>query len=607
MKVETKNISPGISQHRKMASTTCALMLLLGTLLLRSTDSTLSPHTLREIPDGVMVTKPEKIRIERGLWTVLVVLKDPSLLATTREKQAIKELAMKLIHWTNHHVECDGNDTCWADYERNWIIRRLQLLAQDEKQLLHITIKLRRKKRGLFNLGGTILKKIFGTATEADVQNMKKVVEETQQQNLKMLHLDQHLVTVINHAIEEQNEERKRINDLHHAIDQLQNTTLEIFAGLQAEHKIMLLRQHVDYLADAALEYYKSDVASAQIITDLESGRMTEKIFPRQLLREIIDRVGNVGLKPLSDPWYYQNVPIELIYMENGYYTYRIQLPFVNKEDYLLYDIATWPVPTNPNGLTVQILAKSKVAYDTAKGYMFTPNRCKGVHPRVCRSSPIYGPAYMKCERGIVTGHLPDREECRVKRDKTQGTILYDRAPGSYILQTQGEDISLICEGKREVKQTCPYGLYEVNVPPTCRVTGKDWMVYGEILRFTNVTLQSEQIEIPLFNLTWMQAQEERHKSPKFDKINTTLKLMTETPILAQNDDIDMYNAEEISHGLSWSAIILIIFIVIALSIAARYLYIHRQDIKFYITKPKKTSSGLDQTTATTSKEGIKP
>ena len=291
-----------------MASTTW--MLCVCIVMLKTADSALPPQTLKNIPDGVMVTKPENIRIERGLWTVLVVLTDPALLTATREKQAIRDLARKLINWTKHHVPCNGNDSCWAYREQRWITKRLGLLAQDESQTLQIAMKEQRKKRGLLNLGGTILKKIFGTATEADVEDIRKAVQESQRQNQKLIHMDQQLVTVINHAINEQNEERKRINVVQDAIDKLQNTTLRVFAELNTINKIILLRQHVDYLAAAAFEYYKHDVASARIITDLESGRMTEKIFPRDLLTTIIHRVDSSGLAPLSDPWSYQNVPI---------------------------------------------------------------------------------------------------------------------------------------------------------------------------------------------------------------------------------------------------------------------------------------------------------
>ncbi len=43
---------------------------------------------------------------------------------------------------------------------------------------------------------------------------------------------------------------------------------------------------------------------------------------------------------------------------------------------------------------------------------MFAPVKCQGYGPRVCKTGPLSTGASCPCERGLITGHQPDRDVC---------------------------------------------------------------------------------------------------------------------------------------------------------------------------------------------------
>ena len=70
-------------------------------------------------------------------------------------------------------------------------------------------------------------------------------------------------------------------------------------------------------------------------------------------------------LKPLPEVWYYENVNVELIMIEDAQSVYRFTLPLAGSVAYILYNIISYPVPVNERNVAQYIRVKSPVAIDT--------------------------------------------------------------------------------------------------------------------------------------------------------------------------------------------------------------------------------------------------
>ena len=93
--------------------------------------------------------------------------------------------------------------------------------------------------------------------------------------------------------------------------------------------------------------------------------------------------------------------------------------------------------------------AESDITMDTASGYWFVPTLCLGHRPQLCRAGPRWRDAY-PCERGLVTGHTPDRNQCIVIITQKNTTTAQELREGTFVLQTLGEDVRLTCRGQQQ-------------------------------------------------------------------------------------------------------------------------------------------------------------
>ena len=62
---------------------------------------------------------------------------------------------------------------------------------------------------------------------------------------------------------------------------------------------------------------------------------------------------------------------------------------------------------------------------DTTTGYWFVPTMCAGRRPQLCRAGPRWKDAF-PCERGLITGHEPDRKDCVLVLTRTNTTTARD-------------------------------------------------------------------------------------------------------------------------------------------------------------------------------------
>ena len=201
-----------------------------------------------------------------------------------------------------------------------------------------------------------------------------------------------------------------------------------------------------------------------------------------------------------------------------------------------------------------------------------------------------------------MTGHNSDRATCPVQRSQQNKTAIYVLSAGRVIIQTVGEDLTLICAGKGQRKTSIQFGLYEIMVPTACTLKGNDWLVYGELMTSINITAEFRRIRLPTFNLSWMEELDipptnQMMDMPFLEPIGIP---DPENDLLQEensgiDNNYDIYNESLVSHGLSWTAIGLIIAILILVAVVGRYVYLRWENINFYFRRSKKQIRGTDQ------------
>ena len=82
------------------------------------------------------------------------------------------------------------------------------------------------------------------------------------------------------------------------------------------------------------------------------------------------------GLVPLSNEWYYQNLEIEPLIVQDGSITYKVEIPYVGNDVYSRYTIRTYEVPLNDSGITARVIVHPDIA--ATEWYWFVPRQCMG-------------------------------------------------------------------------------------------------------------------------------------------------------------------------------------------------------------------------------------
>ena len=261
--------------------------------------------------------------------------------------------------------------------------------------------------------------------------------------------------------------------------------------------------------------------------------------------------------------------------------TFGITLPFINTRLYQRYQITTFAVPMNDMGLRARVQVENDITLDTQDGYWFVPTLCVGHRPQLCRAGPKWKDSY-PCERGLVTGHLPDREQCVIISTTTNKTTAQEVSEGQFVVQTLGEDIKLACHGRDQEQATLMRGIYSFLIGEGCVLSGERWALHGLVRRYLTAKARVKSIKIPPFDLAAVVDRQSRNNAMKEYQVHLDLPMNSMSEPHWQSMDNDGYPEVVIAHHLSWTAIGFIVILCILCIITAVWLYRRRQKIRFF-------------------------
>ena len=457
-------------------------MLLLLTLLLTFSSVWCGEETPIVNDDGMVVTTGEDVHAVTSYWKLVVTLDKPP------PPTDVLENAKRLLTATQKLNLTEEFKTSWLSRIHNCVYR-LKSLPE-----IRNAIRTRRRgharvRRGLFDFIGHVSRALFGTATEEEVQETKKMVERVSLENEAVVHLVKELVTVVNKTRESAIANRDRLNELarrqnymYAFLGRLSQsdywTTVEIQrlkVKLEVDRILEDLELMTNAYCDAHLVYHFQRGA-------LEWGRLSESILPLRHLEQILNEgkgQNMVSISPIE--WYYRYCEVEPLWSTDKTLAYRVSIPFIESKQYIRYSVESFPIPLNDSELrTAQLDVQGSYGYDTITGDMFSLEKCVGKTPMVCDASVVYNNQGMKCARGIIGGDSNNRNTCPVVITKRPGqTLVTSVGLNNYVIVSWGEKVVKYCEGMPEYKFDMLMGVNHVSIKAQCTLTGTSWKLVG--------------------------------------------------------------------------------------------------------------------------------
>ena len=531
--------------------------------------------------DGLLIEKSDDITIEHRRWTILITLQSPSRQYAINEVADLHRSARSMLDTID--MLSNKTDPILSAERRSLWQRRLDLVLSSATN--HFAYD-RRSKRGLINAGGSLLRMLFGTVTQDELIGVQKQLANARRKATVVHHDVVQLVSVVNQSRIATQENRQRINELTTQLQQFQTDQNRNIGSFNVLQNAVLLDETLALIEAVEHLLYKEMHSLELVQRSLEDGRLAENIFPLTILREVIQVAQEAHLVALPNDWYYRNVHISTLLIEDGWFTYSANLPFIGHDTYIRYSLRAWSVPINGSTMTARLVIEPDIALNTGRGHLFVPHHCEGWKPTVCRSGPVYSEDRWLCERGLITSHRPDTEHCDIDIDTLNRTMIFDVGPGRFIIQVLGEDYTLSCEGRSPVKNELAAGTYFIHLPPGCSLQGDTWLLFGEIRQMFSRNLNLKMVHVDPVNLPHLIPQEKLRAYFELHNLSA-LRGMDMVPGGITYDHLD------VAHHLSWSNIILSMFIILALLCIARYVWMRRHNLKRLLgpRKPQRQKS----------------
>ena len=263
---------------------------------------------LLPIPEGFEVIGPEDMRIQRGQWKINIIIKDDNFADIRYFEAELRSMAVhiqdRLLNTLPSCLSTDMNQNeCLEEFSHRTLRASLALLKEPAERMVTFDSPLTRKRRGLVDIIGKASRYLFGTATIQDVQKVESLVVRARQENRKVLHVVKDLATVIDHAIEEHQQDHQRIRTMWNALVNLRNISHWTFSRLHILERRSAIEEAIQYLITIKNELNRIKFEHQQILQDLQTCRITNNILPTRLYNQISEKITNLGYIPLDYAW----------------------------------------------------------------------------------------------------------------------------------------------------------------------------------------------------------------------------------------------------------------------------------------------------------------
>ena len=537
------------------------------------------------LPDGVLVTQHGETQRHVATWNILITLDTPQEEPGLRDNLRRFRQIIRSLHQQRNSLNVTKH--LWEG--------RIQEI--EDTMLGFVPGTAARTRRGLLNLIGEVSQKLFGTATEAQVDKCRKLIARLEVHDKRITHSYHDLFTLVNQTHDQIKENRQHIRTIETFISNITNELSYIADVNQKQQEFVEFIDseiRIDQLLSAIeathhhwlrqVDKYRRQKAS------LELGWLTEEILPPNELVQIIRGGRRAGFRAPPVPWYYEHITIQPFWEDPSRLVFQAELLFTDDVRYLRYQISTWPIPGNSTDADVMLQLPNEIALNTENGDLFEPANCRGQRPAICRTGPIYDQTRFPCARGILTNGDALRTKCKVTITKTDGreTKIHEPSEGVFIIRTSGETCSLHCSGKPEGRIQLARGVHVIRPSMNCQIRGRGWTINSIVQGSARSEVAVDVLEVPslaLLNLTTTTVIKRPLTQPTWEVLGEIKDITI--------DDFDEENDPTITWGshaghFSW---ITFIFVIISVIIVCFITALHKLGI---LAWPCKFKPGKD-------------
>ncbi len=454
--------------------------------------------TVRPLPNGLVMRQAGTLRKQGGVWQVLLHYNAP---AQDIWQATVTRLTALLDAYTQT-VDRRQNETFFRHY------REIQQIVQ-----LHHPSVTHRGKRAWFGFLGEGLRVIAGTATEEQVNTLKGYVQQVHDEQANQRTFVDSMVTVVNQNQEliQQNRRWQQdtstlMNNIQTHMRTLQNELDRITSILRANRIDFLLHELISRLQTQTLMQNQQEALFQRLRSGMEMGYLTEDMFPIELLQYISQNLPH-GYYLVDPVWYYEHVKVKPLFMSNDEVTCVAELPLVTVTTYLRYQLSTWYVPRNGTDRIMKLVVPTEIGLDSTNGNLLQIQYCTGRDTRICLESTYQDKSFDTCFKGLISKSIDLVQSCPI-------TVSTNNFPGitrlgnhHMVLQTNGERIVEHCVDQHEKWQYLDQGVYLLDVPETCSLSGDNWefvpiRTFYNDMRFNLSQIFKIELDIPFLNLT---------------------------------------------------------------------------------------------------------
>ena len=380
---------------------------------------------------GALFIKQQELVISRHQWSFVTDINLGGLKGVLIKLQVqVGELERQL---RDTEVECKKDRSKWdfcimlreeTVFTKNELNHLIQEVTDLYEYALGNELHLR-KKRGLINAGGNVLKFLFGVGTEDDMANFNKKIDKVASDSKVLLHLSEIHTSVLkdmNHSVQKN---IKGLGDvtikLANAVDSFRKWKLNVYSLLSLSSYARTI--HAEF---AQTRHLVGELL--QSIHQLGKGQLHPALVkPSLLLTTLINIHSQLppGLDYLLPPTvksiqkFYEFCHLQIM-AGNEMLRLRIKIPLSQKtESFQLFKIIPWPTTNeNSSALIVETSTDYFAMSTDNKSYVeLTESELEQcidyVTIKVCDITVmIYEKPYETCAYALFNGHQPNPETC---------------------------------------------------------------------------------------------------------------------------------------------------------------------------------------------------
>ena len=218
-----------------------------------------------------------------------------------------------------------------------------------------------KKKRSLLPWGGDLLKSLFGTATESDLDGLRKQLRRISGNQNELVHVVENSLTMINKTNTFSKQNRQALNILASDLTRLDNKLIQLKTSRLNEVKLdrlttLLTTQVTSILESVVTALQNTEVSINKLSAALEDGlrgQLSTTLVEASELRDILTDISkqipeSFELKSFEGQkitWFYKNLPVVIIPDRATVHIVTV-IPLIPRDSlFTLYRVVVLPLP----------------------------------------------------------------------------------------------------------------------------------------------------------------------------------------------------------------------------------------------------------------------